>query len=558
MALIIRQQAVFARKEPHQTEINKVFLDEKLAPSHQTHTKHNINALLLIKAMLLLLLILSMVSTKKYIVLFNTPDTPQLMSISSQRDRNIEDTRKYFTEHDKIDRMMLNGYSATLCDSTVEKLRKNPSVAVVEEDSPVKIAMVDTDPYGLGFSLWESNLKDEAGLNRYNIMNKAAQETDTSLNRYNIMDKAARKTNTSFQNVVSTQASIIPAYENNIHPELVEEKIDFIMQENAPWGLSILSGHKTAYEYIPNGGKNVNVYVIDTGIDISHPDFGGRAIWGYNAVEGTPDRDEHGHGTHCAGIIGGESTGIARAANVIAVKTLNSRGEGLISSMIEGIEFVIRDHQKRSANFYEKLYDDIYSRGYGKDTVFDGFNGIFKKDRSMPKAVVSLSLGGFKSGALNFAIQYASRSAGIHFATAAGNENQNACNFSPASAPNSITVGATRRNNRIASFSNTGKCVDLYAPGVDINSTWPNGRYRTVSGTSMATPHVAGVMAIYLGLVDFKPCDLKERILKDTKRIVRDKSSVNAIPWFLDFNSGEGVKKPMASLEKLYYRLKVE
>lgn len=179
----------------------------------------------------------------------------------------------------------------------------------------------------------------------------------------------------------------------------------------------------------------------------------------------------------------------------------------MISSMIEGIEFVIKDHKKK-------------------------------------RAIVSLSLGGFKSAALNFAIQYASKFMGIHFATAAGNENKNACDFSPASAPNSITVGASRKNNKIAPFSNIGGCVDLYAPGVDINSTWPNGRYRSISGTSMATPHVAGVMAIYLGLVDFKPCDLKERILKDTKRIIR--------------NKGSNGRNPMASLEKLYYRLKVE
>lgn len=208
----------------------------------------------------LLLLIFSMVSTKKYIVLFNMPETSQFISIASQHKKNVEDTEKYFTEHDKIDKRMLNGYSATLCESTVKKLKKNPSVAVVEEDIRVKIAMIDADFY------------------------------------------------------------------NNVTYENLEEKqIDFILQRNAPWGLSILSGHKTAYEYIPNGGRDVSVYVIDTGIDISHPDFGGRATWGYNAVEGTPDRDEHGHGTHCAGVIGGKYTGIARAANIIAVKALNSR-----------------------------------------------------------------------------------------------------------------------------------------------------------------------------------------------------------------------------------------
>lgn len=296
----------------------------------------------------------------------------------------------------------------------------------------------------------------------------------------------------------------------------------FSFQRNSPWGLSRISGHIDTYEYIKDGGKDVTVYVLDTGIDENHPEFEGRAKLKFNGVYGSPFTDEQGHGTHCAGIIGSKTYGVAKKSTLVGVKVLDKNGAGTISRLISGIDFVIDD--------YNKLL---------KQNI---------KNERRPSAVVNMSIGGEKSEILNYLIGEVSNTYGIHFSTAAGNEHKDACKFSPSSSSISFTIGASDSEDRVAVFSNKGKCVDFYAPGVGIESTWPGGKTKIVSGTSMASPHVAGMMAIYLGFLDFSPNDLKKRMSLDAEDSVILEGTVFGI-----FSN----KKPFASLTTLYKRLKM-
>ncbi len=217
-----------------------------------------------------------------------------------------------------------------------------------------------------------------------------------------------------------------------------------------------------------SGPVNVNVAVIDTGIDASHPDL--NVIDGVNFAKGKNWSDGNGHGTHVSGIIAAKNNdigvvGVAPGANLYAVKVLDNRGSGFMSDVIAGVNWV-------AANA------DIID-------------------------VANMSLGGSTSSTLNAAVESAIN-AGVVFVVAAGNESTDACSKSPASAPNAITVSALDDRDGIsnsdpfASFSNYGSCVDMIAPGVLILSTWKGGDYNTISGTSMASPHVAGAAALYL------------------------------------------------------------
>jgi subtilisin len=217
-----------------------------------------------------------------------------------------------------------------------------------------------------------------------------------------------------------------------------------------------------------SGSVNVDVVVIDTGIDSSHPDL--NVVDGVNFAKGKGWSDGNGHGTHVAGTIAAKNNdigvvGVAPDARLYAVKVLDNRGSGFMSDVIAGVNWV-------AAN---------------ADTI----------------EVANMSLGGSESIALNTAVENAVN-AGVVFVVAAGNESTDACSKSPASAPNAITVSALddrdsiSNNDPFAYFSNYGSCVDVIAPGVLILSTWKDGGYNTISGTSMATPHVAGAAALYL------------------------------------------------------------
>jgi subtilisin family serine protease len=250
---------------------------------------------------------------------------------------------------------------------------------------------------------------------------------------------------------------------------LTEETAMDVVQSNAPWGLDRINQRTLPlngqFSY-NRTGSGVRVYVIDTGINIAHTEFSGRASYGYDAVDGSlPAADCNGHGTHVAGTIGGRTYGVAKGVSLIAVRVLSCSGSGSTSGVIAGINWVT--NQKRA-------------------------------NPSIPM-VANMSLGGGASSALDTAVRN-SINYGVTYAIAAGNSNANACNYSPARVAAALTVGATASNDARASFSNYGSCLDLFAPGVSIRSAWytSNSAVATLNGTSMATPHVAGVAALYL------------------------------------------------------------
>jgi subtilisin family serine protease len=268
-------------------------------------------------------------------------------------------------------------------------------------------------------------------------------------------------------------------------------------QKTTPsWGLARTShfgpvgdGFVENYRYSASQtGRGVSVYVIDTGIMETHQDFGGRAVWGVAYADGTRV-DGNGHGTHCAGTVGGTIHGIAKEATLVAVKVLGAGGGGTWADVIAGVDYV-------------------------------STNGV------PGKAVASMSLGGSGSNVgLTNAINNLVTGRGIPCVVAAGNSNDDACRYTPAGIPATVSVAASEMagfapnefDNR-ASFSNYGRCTHLFAPGRDITSAWigSNTATNTISGTSMACPHVAGYVA---GLLSedptLKPDAIKARLQAD-------------------------------------------
>ncbi|MEU7570675.1 S8 family serine peptidase [Micromonospora sp. NPDC049240] len=234
-------------------------------------------------------------------------------------------------------------------------------------------------------------------------------------------------------------------------------------QTGATWGLDRIDQRSlplnSTYTY-PNTATNVRAYIIDTGIRTTHSQFGGRATWGTNTVDSN-NTDCNGHGTHVAGTVGGSTYGVAKGVRLIAVKVLNCSGSGSTAGVVNGVNWVTSNAVK--------------------------------------PAVANMSLGGGVSTTLDNAVAN-SISSGITYALAAGNSNANACNSSPARVASAITVGSTTSTDARSSFSNYGTCVDIFAPGSSITSSWnsSDSATNTISGTSMASPHVAGAAALVL------------------------------------------------------------
>jgi subtilisin family serine protease len=251
---------------------------------------------------------------------------------------------------------------------------------------------------------------------------------------------------------------------------LVEQDSVFtinVTQSPATWGLDRIDQRNlplsNSYTYNFTG-SGVRAYILDTGIRTTHTNFGGRASWG-TVCTGEAQSDGHGHGTHVAGTVGSATYGVAKSVSLIAVKICTNGGSCPNSNSLCGIDYVVGQKQANP---------------------------------SVPM-VANMSIGGPVSTSLNTAVNNAVN-AGVFFAVAAGNENQNACNVSPASAANAYTIGSTTTSDARSSFSNFGTCVDTFAPGSSITSTWNTSdtATNTISGTSMASPHAAGAGALVL------------------------------------------------------------
>ncbi|WHT15834.1 S8 family peptidase [Crossiella sp. CA-258035] len=229
------------------------------------------------------------------------------------------------------------------------------------------------------------------------------------------------------------------------------------------WGLDRINQRALPLDgsYTPShSGAGVTAYIVDTGIQFSHPDFGGRARPGFDAIgDGRNGEDCNGHGTHVAGTVGGTQFGVAKATRLVAVRVLGCDGRGSWSGIIAGLDWI-------------------------------GANAV-------RPAVANLSLGG--TPGITQVDEAANRLSdrGVFVAVAGGNSTDDACKYSPARAARPITIGATTRTDGFATYSNRGGCVQLLAPGTEITSAWPGNRVNTISGTSMATPHVAGVAALF-------------------------------------------------------------
>ncbi|KAK9767011.1 hypothetical protein K7432_003486 [Basidiobolus ranarum] len=266
--------------------------------------------------------------------------------------------------------------------------------------------------------------------------------------------------------------NLVKSLRSNPDVEYVEQEQVFSVvgvQKNSPnWGLARISQRQrnpnAPYNFPNSAGQGVDVYIIDTGINTRHKDFGGRATLPVSFINGEPVEDLHGHGTHVAGIVGSKTYGVAKKVKLIGVKVLGRDGRGSTSGIIAGVNWVTRK---------------VKSTGR--------------------KSVINMSLGGGNSNALNAAVDAAVQ-AGIPVIVAAGNESQDACNVSPANGRSAFTVGATDSYDNAADYSNWGQCVNIQAPGSNIVSTYkgsPNAR-GSLSGTSMASPHVAGIAALYV------------------------------------------------------------
>lgn len=357
------------------------------------------------------------------------------------------------------------GYSGEFEPSLMHKIRNHPAVDFVEPDQPVWTLDM------------QATLTDE--LIQEGIQSILATSKDPG-------PKSA--TETTLDILKDLYDSVKSRLSRKLFRKRPSAVTNCTHQEDAPWGLSRISQRELpenfgTYIYPVSAGAGVDAYIIDTGIHIEHEDFEGRASWGITIPEFDMDIDGNGHGTHCAGIVGSRTYGIAKQANLIAVKVLRTNGFGTNADVLKGVEWVMNQHRVAARN--------------GR------------------RSVANMSLGGGKSLALERAVD-ATITAGVHFAVAAGNDNVDACNYSPAGSKKAITVGASTITDSMAYFSNVGPCVDIFAPGLDIMSTWIGSTTasNTISGTSMAAPHVCGVMALYLGEVQLDTAELKTMILE--------------------------------------------
>ncbi|KAF9431865.1 hypothetical protein BGZ76_011608 [Entomortierella beljakovae] len=292
-------------------------------------------------------------------------------------------------------------------------------------------------------------------------------------------------------------------------PDLPVQLYGRVQRHPPSWGLDRIDQRTDKvdglYHYPESSGQNVTIYIIDTGVNIEHKDFQGRAQHGPVFLPGSIDTDDkNGHGTFVAAVAAGSTYGVAKKAQIVSLKALDDAGAGRLSNILAAIEWVVNRHVALGPN---------------------------------TRSIINLSLGAERNEPTNDAIQEAMK-LGVHFSIAAGNDGKDACQFSPASTPGAMTVGATDRDDTIASYSNFGPCVAIYAPGSSIVSAWAGSKSAThiQSGTSMASPHVAGLMALLLSefpMDNIPPKTMNDIILKSVTRFSINGQLVadsNAVP----------------------------
>ena len=313
------------------------------------------------------------------------------------------------------------------------------------------------------------------------IKNKKALENYFDIEEDKVMSINNVESNSVMNNfqMVYKDSSAIPWHLNRVSKRTLSDEDNFAYDKPG-------SCHK-------DNSTLIDTYIVDTGIDISHPEFENRAVWSANFADNV-DTDCNSHGTHVAGLVGSKSYGVCVDAKLHAVKVLSCDGSGSLSGVIRGIEWVFNEHKRKSRNESRRV-----------------------------KSVINMSLGGGFSSAINKAVEtVANNDENFYVVVAAGNENNDACNTSPASAPSVLTVMASDEYDNKAWFSNWGRCADIYSPGVDVLSTIPNGKTAKYSGTSMASPVMVGVLNHYL---DMYP----KMNMKDIKKLVKKKATKNAI-----------------------------
>ncbi|MEY2939345.1 MAG: hypothetical protein RIS58_332, partial [Actinomycetota bacterium] len=384
----------------------------------------------------------------------------------------------------------VDGFVAELDSTDVARLKRDRDVLVVEPNRTISLDDVDAQ----GSDNEEGDLGPDLGdlmgapiRGQYIVTLRddvapqamADDEKDSGINVLYVYTEALNGFAAELTEVDAERIAKDPRVESVEQDSVVVLQAD---QTSPPWGLDRIDQRlvplNSRYSYNETG-SGVTAYVIDTGIRGDHVDFGGRVTSGYTAIRdsyGTTDC--HGHGTHVAGTIGGATWGVAKGVSLVAIRVLSCSGSGATSGVIAGIDWAVANHAAGTP------------------------------------AVANLSLGGSRNTAMNAAIARGVAD-GITMVVAAGNSNADACRYSPASEPTAITVGATGSTDIRASFSNYGTCVDLFAPGVSIVSAWRTSStaIRSLSGTSMASPHVAGIAALHLQSdPDATPAELTTRI----------------------------------------------
>ncbi|KAJ8501769.1 hypothetical protein ONZ51_g398 [Trametes cubensis] len=388
----------------------------------------------------------------------------------------------------------VKGYAGKFSEATVEQLRMMPEVEYVEKDQIVRTLEVER------IEVEKHATQKKAPWVSFQIFRDLARTGRATLPKHGAV--FGRPLSLSSADAAETGSATVAGLARISH----REKLTF--------------GTFTKYEYDTQGGEGVDVYVIDTGINVNHVEFEGRASWG-KTIPNDEDVDGNGHGTHCAGTIASRDN-----------------GSGTMSDVVGGVVWAAQQAQAKAQAALEEF----------KKTGKTSHKG----------SVANMSLGGGKSKALDDVVNKAV-DAGMHFAVAAGNDNRDACNNSPAAAEKAITVGASTLGDQRAYFSNHGPCVDVFAPGLNILSTYigSNTSYTTMSGTSMASPHTAGLLAYLLSLypsATFNPNVLPDLVpaMMETQAVSPfSLSNVYAFAWQVMPSWASGFLPPPALVQEV-------